>query len=101
MDFRALGIDTRREIDKFARQDAALAKFQENYFRARERLAAKINKNRALMELRHELQKRRRQRQAQGGGILKAEPPDLQGTNPEESNPATSQIGFNVVELRY
>ena len=60
MDFRALGIDTRREIDKFAHQDAAVAKFQENYYNARERLAGKINKNRALMEMRHELQQRRR-----------------------------------------
>ena len=88
-------------MDKFAHQDAAVEKFQKNYFKARERLAGRINKNRALMELRHELQKRRRQRQAQGGGILKAESPDPQGTNPEESNPVTSQIGFNVVELRY
>ena len=55
MDFRALGREARRERDKFARQDTAIAKFQENYFRARERLAAKINKNRAIMELRHDL----------------------------------------------
>ena len=91
MDFRALGIDTRREIDKFARQDAAVEKFQKNYFKARERLAAKINKNRALMELRHELQKKRRV----------GEDPDLEGCKTEEAKPVISQGGFNEIELRY
>jgi len=91
MDFRALGVDTRREIDKFARQDAAVGKFQENYFRARERLAAKINKNRAIMELRHELQQRRRM----------GEDPDPGGCNTKEAKSPIGQGGFNEVELRY
>jgi transcriptional regulator of aromatic amino acid metabolism len=91
MDFRALGIDTRREIDKFARQDAAVERFQKNYFKARERLAAKINTNRALMELRHELQRRRRM----------GEGPDPEGRNAKEAKPPVSQGGFNEVELRY
>jgi len=91
MDFRALGIDTRREIDKFARQDAAVAKFQENYFSARERLAAKINKNRAIMELRHDLQQRRRMGEAADPG----------GCNTEEAKSPIGQGGFNEVELRY
>jgi len=91
MDFRALGIDTRREIDKFARQDAAVEKFQKNYFKARERLAAKINKNRALMELRHELQRRRRM----------GEDPDPGGCNTKEAKSPIDQGGFNEVELRY
>ena len=91
MDFRALGREARRERDKFARQDAALAKFQENYFRARERLAAKINKNRAIMELRHELQQRRRM----------GEDTDPGGCNTKEAKSPIDQGGFNEVELRY
>ena len=91
MDFRALGIDTRREIDKFAHQDAAVAKFQENYYNARERLAGKINKNRSLMELRRELQKRRRM----------GEDPDPGGCNTKEAKSPIDQGGFNEVELRY
>jgi hypothetical protein len=91
MDFRVLGIDTRREIDKFAHQDAAVERFKKNYFRARERLAAKINKNRALMELRHELQNRRRM----------GEDPDLEEGNTKEAKPSIGQGGFNEIEVRY
>ena len=91
MDFRALGREARRERDKFARQDAAIAKFQENYYKARERLAAKINKNRSLMELRRELQKRRRM----------GEDPDPGGCNTKEAKSPIDQGGFNEVELRY
>jgi hypothetical protein len=91
MDFRALSREARRERDKFARQDAALEKFQENYFRSRERLAATINKNQALMRLRHELQRRRRM----------GEDPQLEGGNPGEARPTSGQEGFKVVELRY
>jgi len=91
MDFRALGREARRERDKFARQDAAIAKFQENYYKARERLAGKINKNRALMEMRHELQQRRRM----------GEDPDPGGCNTEEAKSPIGQGGFNEVELRY
>jgi len=91
MDFRALGREARRERDKFARQDAAIAKFQENYYKARERLAGKINKNRALMELRYELQQRRRM----------GEDPDPGGCNTKEAKSPIGQGGFNEVELRY
>jgi len=91
MDFRALGREARRERDKFARQDAAIAKCQENYYKARERLAGKINKNRALMELRYELQQRRRM----------GEDPDPGGCNTKEAKSPIGQGGFNEVELRY
>jgi len=91
MDFRALGIDTRKEIDKFARQDAAVERFQKSYYKARERLAAKINKNRAIMELRRDLQQRRRM----------GEDPDPGGCNTDEAKSPISQGGFNEVELRY
>jgi len=91
MDFRALGREAGRERDKFARQDATVEKFQKNYYKARERLAAKINKNRSLMELRRELQKRRRM----------GEDPDPGGCNTKEAKSPVDQGGFNEVELRY
>jgi hypothetical protein len=91
MDFRALGIDTRREIDKFAHQDAAVERFQENYFRAREKLAATINKNRALMRLKHELQRRRRM----------GEDPQPEGGDATEAKAPTSQEGLSEIEVRY
>jgi len=91
MDFRALGLEVRKEKDKFARQDATVEKFQKNYFVAREKLAAKINKNRAMMELRHELQERRR----------RGESPDPERCNPKEAKPPIGEGSFNEVELRY
>ena len=91
MDFRALGLEARREKDKFARQDQTIAKFKVTYFKAREKLAATINKNRALMELRHELQQRRRM----------GEDPDPEGSNATEAKAPTSQEGFNKIEVRY
>jgi hypothetical protein len=91
MDLRALGLEARREKDKFARQDATVEKFKKNYFVAREKLAAKINKNRAMMELRHELQERRR----------RGESPDPEGYNSTEVKPPIGESSFNEVELRY
>ena len=91
MDFRALGLEVRREKDKFARQDATMEKFRKNYFVAREKLAAKINKNRAMMELRHELQERRR----------RGESPDPEGGGTQEAKPPIGENSFNHVELRY
>jgi len=91
MDFRALGLEARKEKDKFARQNAAVEKFQNNYSIARERLAGKINKNRAMMELRHELQVRRR----------RGESPDPEGGSTQEAKPPTGEGVFNGVELRY
>jgi len=91
MDYKALGLEARREKDKFARQDAVLEKFKETYFRAREKLAATINKNQALMELRHELQQRRRA----------GEEPVSQAPNSGEVKPPAGENSFNHVELRY
>jgi len=91
MDYRALGLAARREKDKFARQDSVLEKFQETYFRAREKLAATINKNQALMELRRELQNRRRA----------GEEPAAQASNSREVKPPVGESSFNEVELRY
>ncbi len=91
MDFSALGPEARREKDKFARQDSVREKFQENYFKARERLAATINKNKAMMELRHELQQRRRA----------GEEPASQASNSGEVKLPVGESSFNHVELRF
>jgi hypothetical protein len=91
MDFRSLGKEARREKDKFARQDTVLEKFRGNYFKARERLAATISKNKAMMELRHELQQSRRD----------GDEPEAQTPNSAEGKPPVGENSFNHVELRY
>ena len=91
MNIRALGSEARRERDKFARQDQTIAKFKVTYFKARERLAATINKNKAMMELRHELQQRRRA----------GEEPQAQTPNSGEVKPPARGNSFNHVELKY
>ena len=50
-----------RERARFARQDTAKIKYQKKYYEARDKLAAIINKNRSLMELRRELQYNRKE----------------------------------------
>lgn len=91
MDYRALGLVIRREKDKFARQDSVLEKFKGTYFRAREKLAATINKNQALMELRHELQQRRRVGEESASQVF----------NSGEVKPPAGESSFNEVELGY
>jgi predicted nucleic acid-binding Zn-ribbon protein len=48
-----------KERRKFAAQEAVVDKSRQRVLKSRERLAAAINKNRALTELRHELQRAR------------------------------------------
>ena len=91
MDLRKLGPEARREKDKFARQDKTIEKFKANYFKAREKLAGTRNKNLALMELRYELQQRRRD----------GEEPAIQASNSGEVKAPAGKKGFNHVELRY
>jgi actin-related protein len=75
-----------KERKKFAAQEAAVEKSRQRLLRSREKLAATINKNRALNELRNELQQAR----WKGGNpiLLKAEQPDL-------------EPNLRQVELRY
>jgi hypothetical protein len=47
------------ENKRFAAMESAIDKSRQRLLRAREKLAATINKNRALTELRHELQRSR------------------------------------------
>jgi hypothetical protein len=48
-----------KERKRFATQEAVIEKSRRRVLRAREKLAVTINKNRALTELRHELQRAR------------------------------------------
>ncbi|MEN6349656.1 MAG: hypothetical protein ABFD08_09725 [Syntrophomonas sp.] len=56
VDQRELNKAESREKARFARQDEAKIKFEKNYYKAREKMAAMFNKNRHLTELRRELQ---------------------------------------------
>jgi len=62
VDEKAMAEYEYRERARFARQDTAKTKYQKNYYKARDRLAAIINKNRSLMELRLELQYNRKEK---------------------------------------
>jgi len=50
-----------KEKMRFAAQEASINKSRQRLLRTREKLAMTINKNRALTELRHELQQARRE----------------------------------------
>jgi len=80
-----------KERRRFAAQEALINKSRQRVLRAREKLAATINKNRALMELRHELQQRRR---------VGEESASQTSNNGEVKLPA-GENSFNHVELRY
>ena len=61
-DKKAMAKYEHHEKARFARQDTAKIKYQKSYYKARDRLAAIINKNRSLMELRRELQYNRKEK---------------------------------------
>jgi len=54
-----LGQVLAKEKARFAAVDASVERSRQRLIRSREKLAATINKNRALIELRHELQRAR------------------------------------------
>jgi predicted nucleic acid-binding Zn-ribbon protein len=80
-----------KERKRFAAQEGAINRSRQRMIKAREKLAATINKNRALMELRHELQQRRRA----------GEEPASQVSNSGEVKLPVGENSFNHVELRY
>jgi hypothetical protein len=69
-----------RETKRFAAMDASIEKSRGRVLRAREKLAATINRNRALTELRYELQRARWEKE----GLVspKEEPPSGGGDQP-------------------
>jgi predicted nucleic acid-binding Zn-ribbon protein len=75
-----------KERKRFAAHEAAVDKSRQRLLKAREKLAATINKNRALTELRHELQQSR-----------------LKGRNPtpEKVKVPTLKPKLRQVELKY
>ncbi len=56
---RRLGQVLGKERMRFAAQEASINKSRQRVLRAREKLAMTVNRNRALTELRHELQRAR------------------------------------------
>ncbi len=80
-----------KERARFAALNMSVEKSRQRIIKSREKLAAMINKNRALMELRHELQQRRRM----------GEEPASQASNSGEVKLPVGENSFNRVELRY
>jgi len=74
-----------KERQRFARQDAAVERSQKKLLDARVKLAAMVNKNRRVAELRHELQRAR------------YEGKDPNPVGPEGSN----RKMFKEIEVRY
>jgi len=80
---RQVGQILAKETKRFAAMDASIEKSRGRVLKAREKLAATINRNRALTELRYELQRARWQRRdpvplkkeppAEGGNLLKVD----------------------------
>jgi hypothetical protein len=61
---RRVGQSLAKERKRFAAQEAAIEKSRQRVLRSREKLAATLNKNRSLTELRHELQCARQDRRS-------------------------------------
>jgi beta-glucosidase-like glycosyl hydrolase len=80
-----------KENRRFAAQEASINKSRQRVLKAREKLAMIVNRNRALMELRRELQQRR----------WAGEESASQVSNSGEVKPTVGERGFNEVELRY
>lgn len=75
-----------KEKRRFAAQEVSVNKSRERLLKSREKLAMTINKNRALNELRHELQRARCESKA---------PP------PTKAKTSTAECGLRQIELKY
>jgi hypothetical protein len=75
-----------KEKARFAALDASVERSRQHVIKSREKLAATINKNRALTELRHELQ------QARWEGRDPA---------PPKAEPPAAEQGLRQIELKY
>jgi hypothetical protein len=83
---RRVGQILAKERKSFATQEAAIDKSRQRVLRSRERLAMTINKNRALTELRYELQRARWERRDPA---------------PVKIEPSTPEQNLHQVEIRY
>ena len=75
-----------KERKRFAAQEASIDKSRQRVLRSRERLAVTINRNRALNELRHELQRARW---------------EGRDPTPAKTEPSTPEQNLHQVEFRY
>jgi hypothetical protein len=82
-----------KEIKRFAAVEASIAKSRGRVLRAREKLAATINRNRALTELRYQLQRARWEKT--NPVPLKKEPPAEGGNLPKADE------NLPRIELKY
>lgn len=82
-----------KETKRFARMEASVEKSRGRVLKAREKLAATVNKNRALTELRCELQRTRWEKRCPVS--LKKEPPPGGGDSPGMGE------NFPKIELKY
>ena len=80
-----------KERRRFAAQQMVVNRSRQRMLRAREKLSATINKNHALMELRHELQQ----------GRLDGEEPASQVFKSRQLRLPVGERSFNHVELEY
>jgi hypothetical protein len=80
-----------KERARVAAYNASIEKSRQRLLKYREKLAAIIKQNRALTELRHELQQARRQ---------EAEPP-MPASSPSKKGKALSHRGLREIELKY
>lgn len=76
---RRLGQIVAKERARFAKQERAVERSRQGLLRSREKLAATINRNRALTELRHAMQRARWEEEDP--------PPGEQSREPQESFP--------------
>ena len=90
---RRVGQVLEKEIKRFATQQATIDKSRRRMLKAREKLAVTLNKNRALTELRHQLQQT----------IWEESAPPVAKAEKSAVKPNTRQVekGFNHVELKY
>jgi hypothetical protein len=79
-----------KERARYAAYGASVEKSRQRLLKFREKLAALINRNRALMKLRHELQQSRRQ------NIDEAPP-----VTPSAKRKTSKHSGFREIELKY
>lgn len=86
-----LGLLLEKERRRFAAQEGMVKRSRQSMIRSREKLAATINNNHALMELRRELQQGRRD----------GEEPASPASKSRQLVLPAGEKSFNHVELRY
>jgi len=85
VDDKALALTLQKERQRFSRQDLAIKRARKKLLATRRKLAKMVNKNREVMELRHQLQKERGERE----------------DSPQKTKNASKFSNFKEVEIGY